>query len=60
MTGGTKPAGKMRFDLVHATFEFIELAAIIALEMMMMFLAGNLIPGGVSRNFDRSQPAIFD
>ncbi len=60
MTRGAKPTGKAWFDLLLATFEFVELAAIVALEMMMMFFAGDLVTRRVTRNLDCSQPAILD
>ena len=59
MTGGMEPAGKTGFNLLHAAFEFIQLAAILAMEMMMMLLAGNFVPRGVPWDLNRSQPAIF-
>lgn len=60
MTCGTEAAWKAWFDLLLAAFEFIELAAIVAMEMVMMFLAGNLVAGRVTWNLNRSQPVIFD
>lgn len=60
MTSGMKSTGKTGLDLLHATFEFIKLAAIVALEMVMVLLAGNLVAGRITGNLNRCQPAIFD
>ena len=60
MTRGMEPAGKPGLDLLHAVFEFIELAAIVAVEVMMVLFTGNLVPRGVTWDLNRSQPPIFD
>ena len=60
MTGRAEATWETWFYLLYAAFELIELAAIIAMEVVMMLLAGHLIAGRVSRNLDRGQPLIFD
>lgn len=60
VTCSTEPTGKPGFNLLRTTLEIIELAAIIAMEMMVMFFTGNLVARRVTWNFNRGEPAIFD
>ena len=45
VTCGPEPSGQARFDLRLAAFEFIEIATIVAMEMVMMPFAGNFVAG---------------
>lgn len=59
MSRGTEAAGKAWLPC-HAAIEFIELAAVDAVEMMMMLFARDFIPGRVTGYLNRSQPAILE
>ena len=50
-------------ELVHAwqtAFQFENAMAVIALEVMMVTLAGSLIDGRATRQFHQRQPAFFE
>ena len=60
MPRGAKASGELRLRVGHAAFQFKELAAEIALEMMVMRLAGGLITGSFARNAHWRQPFLFE
>ena len=56
----SKAAGKFGFGLHLAAFELVDGAADVALEVMVVGFAGDLVAGGVAGNFDRREPFVFD
>jgi hypothetical protein len=47
-------------NLCDASFQFVDSAAFITVEMVMMLLARHLIPRGRSWDFDAQKPVVLD
>ena len=60
VAGGSEAGREIGLEFNAATFKFKELAALIALEVVVMVFAGDLIASGVSGHSDGDQPAFFD
>ena len=60
MTSGMEPTRQTGLDLVHTAFQFIKLATVVAVEVVMMLLARNLVTRRFTWNLNRGQPAILD
>jgi hypothetical protein len=56
----TKTFGQLRHVLGHASFQFVDLPAFIALEVMMVLLAGNLVARAIARYLYRLKPSVVD
>ncbi len=59
VAGGSEAAREIGLELNAAAFKFKQLPALIALEVMVMVFAGDLIASGVSGHGDGDQPAFF-
>ena len=59
VAGGAEASGELGAALGDAAFEVVELAALVALEMMMVGFAGQLVAGGVAGELDGLQPAFL-
>jgi hypothetical protein len=60
VAGRAKSSGQFRPDLGYASLQFVELPALIALEVMMVLLTSDLIARGIARHFDRPEPSFFN
>ncbi len=60
VAGGSEAAREIGLELNPAAFKFKQLAALIALEVVVMVFSGDLIACGVSGHGDGGQPAFFD
>jgi hypothetical protein len=60
VTGCAKPAGQFWFALCSASFEVIQFATFVALEVMVVLFAGQFVARCVARHFDRLQPSFLD
>ena len=58
--GGAKPLGQFWFALCSASFEVIQSATFVALEVMVVLFAGQFVARYVARDFDRLQPSFLD
>jgi hypothetical protein len=54
-----KAAWQAGLSLCHATLQFVDLAAFVAVKMMMMFFTRYLVPWGGARDLDAQEPAVF-
>jgi len=57
--GCAKTLGQFWLALHSASFEVVQLAALVALEVMMMLFAGHFVARRVARYFDRLQPSFL-
>jgi len=57
---GTKAGGKIGLQLNAAACKLKKFTALIALKMMVMVLAGDLVASSVSGDDDGDQPAFFE
>jgi len=53
-------AGKLRLGLHLAAFEFVDGATVVALEVMVVRFASNLVAGGMAGNVYGLEPVVFD
>lgn len=60
VAGRAKSSGQFRPDLRGASLQIIELPALIALEVMMVLFACDLVTRGIAWHFDRSEPSFFN
>jgi len=60
VSGCAKPPGQFRFALCSASFEVIQFATFVALEVMVVLFAGYFVPRRVARDFDRLQPSFLN
>jgi hypothetical protein len=60
VAGVLKAARKFGFGLHLAAFEFVDRAAAVALEVMVVGFAGDLVSGGVAGDVDGFEPVVFD
>jgi hypothetical protein len=59
VTGCAKPPGQFWFALCSASFEVVQFATFVALEVMMVLFAGHFVARDVARHFDRLQPSFL-
>jgi len=60
VTGCAKPPGQFWFALCSASFEVIQFATFVALEVMVVLFAGHFVARRIARYFDRLQPSFLD
>lgn len=60
MSGRPESTGDLRLRLRDTAFEVIYLATAVALEVVVMTLAGEFVPGGVTGNLDCMKPSVLD
>jgi hypothetical protein len=60
VAGVLEAAGEFWFGLHLAAFELVNGAADVALEVVVVGFAGDLVTGGVAGDFDRGEPLVFD
>lgn len=60
VAGRTEAPGKPRLRLGDASFQVKDLPTRIAVEVVVMLFACELIAGGLSRNFNRDEPSILN
>jgi hypothetical protein len=60
VTGCAKTPGQFWLALCGASFEVIQSAAFVALEVMMMLFTGYFVARRVAWYFDRLQPSFLD
>ncbi len=60
VAGCTESPWKPRFGLGDASFQVKDLPTRIAMEVVVMLFACELIAGGLSRNFYRDEPSVLD
>ncbi|HVT99909.1 MAG TPA: hypothetical protein VHE33_20585, partial [Acidobacteriaceae bacterium] len=60
VTGCAKPPRQFWFALCSASFEVIQLATFVALEVMMMLFAGHFVARSIARQFNRLQPSLLN
>jgi hypothetical protein len=60
VAGIFEAAGKPGPGLHLAAFELMDVATDIALEVMVMGFAGDLVAGGVAGNLNRGEPLVFE
>ena len=60
VTGCAEPPGQFWFALRSASFEVVQFATFVALEVMMMLFACHFVARGVARDFDRLQPSFLN
>jgi hypothetical protein len=57
--GRLEPTGELRLRLSDAALEVVDLATTVALEVVVMAFAGELIPGRLAGNLDRVKPSVL-
>jgi hypothetical protein len=60
VAGRAKASRQFRFHLSDAPFQFEELAAAIAMKMMVVLLSRNLVTGRIAGNLNGLKPAFLD
>jgi len=60
VAGVLEAAGELGAGLHLAAFEFVDGAADVALEVVVVGLAGDLVAGGVAGDVDRGEPLVVD
>ena len=60
VSGRAKTLGQFWPALRSASFEVIQLATFVALEVMMMLFAGHFVTFGVAKYIDRLQPPFLN
>ena len=60
MGGGDETRRQERFDLNGATGDFENLAAILAMEVVVVVFACDFIARGIAREIDRGEPSFLD
>ena len=60
VAGVLEAAGELGPGVHLAAFELVDGAADVALEVMVMGFAGNLVASGVAGDFDGGEPLVFD
>ena len=55
-----EPPGQFWFALCSASFEVVQFATFVALEVMMMLFACHFVARGVAGDFDRLQPSFLN
>jgi hypothetical protein len=60
VTGCAKPPGQFWFALCSASFEVIQFATFVALEVMVVLFAGEFVARCIAKDFDRLQPSFLD
>ena len=60
MTGSAESLGKSRLGWDSAVLQFKQPIATVAVEMMVVFLAGDFIARRVTRDFHSCKPSLFD
>lgn len=60
MTGCPEASGQSWLDSGNAPVQVVQLAAIVALEVMVMRFAGDLVSRGIARHFDGLQPSFLN
>jgi len=60
VAGRAKSAWQLRLQLSDTPFELEKLATTIAMKMMVVLLAGNLVAGRIAGNLDGLKPAFLD
>jgi len=60
MTGSAESLGKSRLGWDSAVLQFKQPVATVAIEMMVMFLAGNFIARRVARDFHSLKPSLLN
>ena len=60
VAGRAKSSGQFWPDLGDASLQFVKLPAFIALEVMMVLFACDLVTRGIARHFDRQEPSFFN
>jgi hypothetical protein len=56
---GMKAAWQAGLGFCHATLKFIDLAAFVTVEMMMMFFARYFVPRGGAWDLNAQEPVVF-
>jgi hypothetical protein len=54
----TKAFGQLRYIWGHASFQFVDLPTFIALKVMMVLLARNLVARAIARQLYRLKPSV--
>jgi hypothetical protein len=60
VTGRTKSSGQFGPDPGDASLQFVEFPAFIALKVMMVLLACDLVARGIAWDFDRLKPSFLN
>jgi hypothetical protein len=60
VSGCAKPPGQFWFALCSASFEVIQFATFVALEVMVVLFAGYFVARRVARDFDGLQPSFLN
>ncbi len=60
VTGRTKSSGQFGPDPGDASFQFVEFPAFIALKVMMVLLACDLVVRGIAWDFNRLKPSFLN
>jgi len=60
VAGVLEAAGELGAGLHLAAFEFVDGAADVALEVVVVGLAGYFVAGGVAGDVDRGEPVVVD
>jgi hypothetical protein len=60
VAGVLEATGELGFGLHLAAFELVDGAADVALEVMMVGFAGDLVAGGVAGDFDGCEPLVLE
>ncbi len=58
--GCAKTLGQFRPALGNTPLQVVQLPAVVALKVVMMFFARHFVPLGISRYFDRLQPSFLN
>jgi hypothetical protein len=58
--GRFEPTGELRLRPSDAALEVVELATTVALEMVVVAFAGELIPGRLAGNLNGVKPSVLD
>ena len=59
MAGDFKSGWGHGLETGYAAGQLVNLAALLAVEMVVVFFTGQFVPGGFARQFDRGQPAFL-